>query len=334
MDDVELVASLGDNITKIEVFEDRLKQWIPASLSHPFVLESECHVFIRHLGVTECLDFDALHTLSKESMRPAHLRLNIKRERDGVRSKLKVKRAQTPSSDVQSDGVEIVEASEPEAQSDDVEIVEDSTQATPKPSVNALGKRRYQGTPESSPMTILRPPSTRPHLELDFNALHATSLSPTPPLSPSPVDSEFSSDSLLSAYSRSSMSSVDSVISMPPPSVIPVHVPTYKSKQVWPYGMYTCDMLVGFRQMDSPVLRKHYPQDELFNLVFGVPFVRATYHQNHSAWANSQPVVPLAAILRGHERAGRTLEGLWTCYLASRRHALGEKSKKKSVRSK
>ncbi|KAG1846157.1 hypothetical protein C8R48DRAFT_779649 [Suillus tomentosus] len=160
VDDIELVASLGNNITKIEVFEDRLKQWIPASLSHPFVLESECHVFIRRLGVTECLDFNALHTLSKESMRPAHLRLNIKREHDGVRSKLKVKRAQTPSSDVQSDGVEIVEASEPEAQSDDVEIVEDSTQATPKPSVNALGKRRYQGTPKSSPMTILRPPST------------------------------------------------------------------------------------------------------------------------------------------------------------------------------
>ncbi|KAG1786127.1 uncharacterized protein HD556DRAFT_1449982 [Suillus plorans] len=314
VDDVELVASLGDNITKIEVFEDHLKQWIPASLSHPFVLESECHVFIRRLGVTECLDFDDLHTLSKESMHPAHLCLNIKRERDGVRLKLKVKRAQTPS--------------EPEAQSDDVEIIEDSTQATPKPSVNALGKRRYQGTPESSPMTILLPPSTRPRLELDFDALRATSLSPMPPLTPSPVDLEFSSDSLLSAYSQSSMSSVDSVISMPRPSVIPVHVPTYKIKQVWPHGMYTCDMLVGFHQMDSPVLRKHYPQDVLFNLVFGVPFVRATYHQNCSAWANSQPLAPLAAILRGHECAGRTLEGLWTCYLASRRHVLGEKSKK------
>ncbi|KAG2114123.1 hypothetical protein DEU56DRAFT_985166 [Suillus clintonianus] len=35
VDDAELVASLGDSITKIEVFEDRLKQWIPASLSHP-----------------------------------------------------------------------------------------------------------------------------------------------------------------------------------------------------------------------------------------------------------------------------------------------------------
>ncbi|KAG2114124.1 hypothetical protein DEU56DRAFT_919623 [Suillus clintonianus] len=236
-------------------------------------------------------------------MRPAHLRLNIKRERDGVRSKLKVKRAQTPS--------------EQDFESDDVEIIEDGTQATPKPSVNALGKRRCQGTPESSPIQILRPPSTRPRLELDFDALRATSLSPTPPLSPSPVDSEFSSDSLISAYSRSSMSSVDSIVSMPRPSVIPVHVPTYKGKQVWPY-----------------ILRKHYPQDELFNLVFGVPFVRATYHQNRSAWANSERVPSLASILRGHERAGRTLDGLWTCYLASRRHVLGEKSKKKSIRSK
>jgi hypothetical protein len=320
VDDAELVASLGNNITRIEVFEDRLLQWIPASLSHPFVLESECHIFIRRLGVTECLNFDTLHALSKESMRPAHLRLNIKRERDGVRSKLKVKRAQTPS--------------EPDTESEDVEIVDDSTQATPKPSVNAQGKRRCQGTPESSPVQILEPPSTRPRLELDFDALHATSLSPTPPLSPSPVDSEFSTDSLLSAHSRSSMSSVDSLVPMPPPSIIPAHVPVYRGKHVWPRNMYTCDMLVGFRQMDSPVLRKHYPQDELFDLVFGVPFVRATYHQNHSAWANSQRVPSLAKILRTHERAGRNLDGLWTVFLSERRHVLGEKSKKKSIRLK
>jgi hypothetical protein len=91
VDDMELVASLGDSITRIEVFEDRLLQWIPASLSHPFVLESECHIVIRCLGVTECLDFNALHALSKESMCPVHLHLNIKREHDGVRLKLKVK---------------------------------------------------------------------------------------------------------------------------------------------------------------------------------------------------------------------------------------------------
>jgi hypothetical protein len=121
---------------------------------------------------------------------------------------------------------------------------------------------------------------------------------------------------------------------MPPPSVIPVHVPIYRGKQVWPRSMYTCDMLVGFRQMDSPVLRKHYPQDELFDLVFGVPFVRATYHQNHSAWVNSQRVPSLAKILRAHERAGRKLDGLWTCFLSERRHVLGEKSKKKSIRLK
>ncbi|KAJ8592061.1 hypothetical protein M405DRAFT_75534 [Rhizopogon salebrosus TDB-379] len=95
--------------------------------------------------------------------------------------------------------------------------------------------------------------------------------------------------------------------------------------------MYTCDMIVGFRQMDSPVLRKHYGQEQLFSLVFsGVPFVRATYHDNRSAWANSH----VASILLAHNHAGRSPDGLWSCYKASRRHALGEKSKKKSVKSK
>lgn len=304
---------------KIEVFEDRLKQWIPAPLTHPFTLTSECHIFVRRFGVTDCCDFDTLYNASKESMRPTHLCFNIKRERDGVRTKLKTRQVLIPS--------------ESEAESDDVEIVED-VHATPKPSTHALGKRRWQGTPESSPAQTIRPPSARPRLEQDFDTRHASSLSPTPPPLPlqasTSESSGFSSDSLLSAHSGSSGSSVDSVI-LAPPSVIPIHVPIYKGKHVWPHGMYTCDMVVGFRQMNSPVLRKHYPQEELFNLVFGVPFVRATYHQNRSAWANSKHV---ASILRGHELAGRSVDGLWTCYLASRRHALGEKSKKKSVRSK
>ncbi|KAG1795002.1 hypothetical protein EV424DRAFT_1547694 [Suillus variegatus] len=342
-DDPELVTALGENVTKIEVFEDRLKEWIPASLSHPLTLESECHVFIRRYGITDCHNFDELYNASKESMRPAHLRTNMKLNRDRLRTAINATKRSSPrpvSEDVESSEVEIVDdtpvtptkASE-DVESSEVEVV-DNTLVTPRPSATALGKRpRWFSSPEGSPAQsqTVQPPSARPRLHLDFNSLRATSMSPTPPSSPSPVDSISSSDSLLSTCSTSSASSVDSG-EPKEPSVIPVFVPLYKGKgkHVWPRSMYTIDMVVGFRQMDSLLLRQHYTQEELFSLIFGVPFVRATYHANRSAWANTKTT----SLLLAHERAGRTLDGLWTCYLAARRDALGQTSKKKSVKSK
>ena len=319
-DDPELIASLGENIIKIEVFDDRLKEWIPASLSYPFTLESGCHVFVRRIGVNHCHDFDVLYSASRESMRPHHLRFNIKRERDVVRANLNLK-AQVPVIPM------------PEVMDSDVEIIDVET--TPKPSAKAVGKRRWDGSPESSPVTVqsptFQPPSIRQCTQLDFDDRRATSLSPTPSLSPA--------DSLLSmrSESTSSISSVDSDIFEPGPvftatSILPVYVPSYDGKHVWPHAMYTCDMIDGFRQMDDPVLQKQYGQGELFSRVFsGMPFVHATYHDNRTAWANSQSVT---SILMAHVRAGRSSDGLWSCYKASRRIALGEKSKKKSMKSK
>ncbi|KAG1775787.1 hypothetical protein EV702DRAFT_1046677 [Suillus placidus] len=331
-DDPELVTALGENITKIEVFEDRLKEWIPASLSHPLTLESECHVFIRRYGIADCHNFDELYNTSKESMRPAHLRTNMKLNRDRLRTAINATKQSSPqlaSEHVESSEVEIVD------ESSEVEIV-DNTPVTPRPSTKALGKRpRWFSSPESSPAQsqTVQPPSSRPRLHLDlnfdFDSLRATSMSPMPPPSPSPVDSISSSDSLLLTHSTSSASSIDSG-EPKAPSVIPVFIPSYKGKHVWPRSMYTIDMAAGFRQMDSLLLRQHYSQEVLFGLIFSVPFVRATYHVNRLAWANTKNT----SLLLAHECAGRTLDGLWTCYLAARRDALGQTSKKKSVKSK
>ncbi|KIK35154.1 hypothetical protein CY34DRAFT_17199 [Suillus luteus UH-Slu-Lm8-n1] len=45
-DDPTLVASLGANILKIDVFEECFMRWIPSVLMYPFTLDSRCHVFI------------------------------------------------------------------------------------------------------------------------------------------------------------------------------------------------------------------------------------------------------------------------------------------------
>ncbi|KAG2121292.1 hypothetical protein DEU56DRAFT_760710 [Suillus clintonianus] len=265
-------------------------------LSHPLTLKSECHVFIHRYGTTDCHDFNELYNTSKESMCPVHLRTNMKLNHNRLCMAINATKRSSPQS-----APEDVESSE-------VEIVDD-TQVTPRPSTKALGKRpRWFSSPENSPPVqsqTVQPPSARPHLYLDFDSLRATSMSPTPPPSPSPVDSITSSDSLLSTHLTSSTSSVDPG-EFKPLSVIPVFVPPHKGKHVWPRSMYMMDMATGFRQMDSLLLRQHYSQEILFGLIFGVPFVHATYHVNRSAWANTKKT----SLLLAHERTGRTLDGL------------------------
>ena len=87
--------------------------------------------------------------------------------------------------------------------------------------------------------------------------------------------------------------------------------------------MHTIDMVAGFRQMDDKHLRAMYLQHELFPLIFGVPFIKATYHQNHKVWQ-----VTDHAILAVQEAASHTSLGLWSHYLTAHRRALGQQSKK------
>jgi hypothetical protein len=91
--------------------------------------------------------------------------------------------------------------------------------------------------------------------------------------------------------------------------------------------MYTTDMVTGFQQMDDKNLRARFQQEDLFCRIFGVPFVKATYHDNRRAWQKTDP-----AILASYKAAGRTANGLWSHYLAARREALGEKTKKPTRR--
>ncbi|KAG2368027.1 hypothetical protein BDR07DRAFT_151897 [Suillus spraguei] len=323
-DDPALIDSLGEDINKIEVFEERLQRWIPAGLTYAFSLQSGCHVFIRRRGVTVCEGFNDLYKASRCGVRPPHLRSNMKGERDGVRTKLKKKRNVPVPSDTESD----------------VEIVEMPI----TPMTVGKGKRRCEGSPNApipvrrqldlddfdacraSSMSPTPPPSApqttlsscvRHHPDLDdFDARRASSMSPTPPSAP---------QTTLSSRLASVKASYTTE-----PSIIEVFVPAYNStKQVWPQGMYTTDMVTGFQQMDDKNLRARFQQDDLFRRIFGVPFVKATYHDSRRAWQKTDP-----AILASYEAAGQTVNGLWSHYLAARREALGEKTKKPTRRAK
>ncbi|KAG1762675.1 hypothetical protein EV702DRAFT_1052301 [Suillus placidus] len=297
-DDPALVDSLGTNIKKIDVYEESFMRWIPSILTHPFTLDSGCHIFIRRHGVTECSDFDELFKSSKLMTRPSHMRFNMKGERDSIRKKMKQRQTSIAAS------------------SSDVEILDNEILLTPK---LALGKRRWAQSPSQEQGTRLAARVRLATSEDDFDARRATLLSPTPPLITSSSTSKDDSDAPPPLKTHQSAQAA--------PRIMPVHVPIYdctKPQQVWPQGMYTVDMVVGFQQMDIPKLRSFYGQEQLFRLIFGdSPFVKATYHENCKAWGKT----PLT-ILKTHKQSGRTQDGLWANCLASCHIALGLESKK------
>ena len=183
--------------------------------------------------------------------------------------------------------------------SSDVEIIEDL------PMLPRAQKRQRS----ESPVTPL------PSQDLPISPW---SLSPTLLLSqasPSP------SPSLSSIYV--SLPASQPAITMPP--VVPVVVPKYPCRgRAWPWGMYTVDMVQGFKQLSDKRLSRAHSLPTLFQLVFGVPFVKPTYYDNLKAWTKSHH-----GLLEESERAGRCQAGLWSSYLAARRQALGERSKVK-----
>jgi hypothetical protein len=164
-DDPALVASLGDNILKIDVFEECFMRWIPSVLMYPFTLDSWCHIFVRRHGITDCSDFDDLFKSSKLVAHPTHMHFNMKGECDSLRKMNKQRQASAAAS------------------SSDVEII-DNMQLTPKPT---LGKHHRLTTPPLSPTQLLSDSDN------DFDTRLASSMSPMPPLimssSPSPVES-------------------------------------------------------------------------------------------------------------------------------------------------
>ncbi|KAG1760624.1 hypothetical protein EDD22DRAFT_848357 [Suillus occidentalis] len=296
-DDPELVASLGTDIHKIEVYDEHFRRWIPTALTHTISLESGCHLFLRRYGVIQCDGFQELLTASKHTSRPRHLRFNMTGERDIVRTKLKAKR----------------------------EIIEIPS----SPVITVKREREESCELAFTPM--------RPRLDVeDFNSRYTTSMSPTP--SPLLIRSGSPPRDTFSMSYSSSTSSVLSVASSHPttaptrqqpttiPTITAIPVPHYdpaKPWQVWPHGMHTIDMVAGFRQMDDKQLRAIHLQHELFPLVFGVPYVKATYHHNRKMWQ-----VTDHAVLAEHEAAGHSSLGLWSHYLDARRKALGQQSKK------
>lgn len=324
-DNPELVASLGADIHKIEVYDEHLQRWIPTALTHTISLESGCNVFLRRYGVMHCNSFQELLMASKCISRPRHLRFNMTGERDAVRMKLKAKQEQVLLPDP---GAEV--------------------EVTETPSSPAITVKREREESQELTSTPVRP---RLMVE-DFNSRRAISISPTP--SPLPLRSHsvisLSSSPPCDTISMSISSSASSVISLASshhstasvevssaptrrqatsvniPTITPIPVPNYdpaKPSQVWPHSMHTINMVAGFRQMDDKLLRARYFQHELFPLVFGVPFVKATYHHNHKMWRVTDHTV-----LTEHEAAGHTPLGLWSHYLNARRRALGQESKK------
>jgi len=226
----------------------------------------------------------------------------------------------------------------------DVEIVEMPI----TPMTVGKGKCRCEGSPQDIDIDAPIPVHRRLNLN-DFDGCRASSMSPTPP--PSAPQTTLSSrvrhqPDLDDFDARRASSMSPTPLSAPQttlsphlasgakashttePSIIEVFVPAYDStKRVWPQGMYTTDMVTGFQQMDDKNLRARFQQEDLFCHIFGVPFVKATYHDNRRAWQKTDP-----AILASYKAAGRTANGLWSHYLAACREALGEKTKKPTRR--
>ena len=107
----DVVASLGDDIYDIEVYEDSMMCWIATSLDHSFTVKLKGHVFVWHLGVMECFGFDEHYQLSRQLSQPQHFWFNMKAECEGVRAKAKQKPVVFPSDT--DDEVEIIAHSAP-----------------------------------------------------------------------------------------------------------------------------------------------------------------------------------------------------------------------------
>ncbi|KAF8131121.1 hypothetical protein EV363DRAFT_1398922 [Boletus edulis] len=125
----KLVAWLGDNIVKIEVFEDQLMRWITTDLQHTFTLEPKCHLFLHRYGVTDCQHFDEELQVAKQQSRPRHLHFNMTAERQALRQKEKQK-------------ARLSTTMGPEDSDNEVEIIED-VDATPVPRVTAKQGLQY-----------------------------------------------------------------------------------------------------------------------------------------------------------------------------------------------
>ena len=151
------------------------------------------------------------------------------------------------------------------------------------------------------------------------------SISPTLPLSQAlPLPLPLPLPLLSSIYV--SLPAPQPAITMPP--VVPVVVPKYLCHgHAWPWGMYIVDMVQGFKQLSNKRLSCMHSLPTLFQLVFGVPFVKPTYYDNLKAWTKSHH-----SLLEESECAGHCQAGLWSSYLAARRQALGERSKVKVCR--
>ncbi|KAG1719108.1 uncharacterized protein EDB91DRAFT_1257907 [Suillus paluster] len=376
-DDPDLIALLGEDLRKMEVYEEHTNRWIPAGLSHTFSLKSGCNVFIRRYGVSRCRDFQELLNISRQGTRPRHLRFNMTGERDAVRTKLKCKdtilkvegpvNTLTKAKRQREESCE-VETSTPTRPRLAVDADFDSRRAislSPTPPVNVdFDSRRTISLSPTPPVDVdfdsrcaislspTPPPLETQHgtrrcdwdddlVEADFDSRRAISLSPTPPLSPNaPFSVSLTTSSSSSILTLSSDQSISMLLPASRTRVrstrmssqrhahtatlvqVPLYDPNSK-RQVWPHGMFTVDMTAGFHQMDNKILRATYQQEELFQHVFGVPFVKATYHQNRKAWQTTN-----LNVLAEHEAAGHTPAGLWSRYLAARRDALGEQSKK------
>jgi hypothetical protein len=51
-------------------------------------------------------------------------------------------------------------------------------------------------------------------------------------------------------------------------------------------------MATGLHQLNNPRLCDALPQEEPFERIFDVPYMKATYHQNHWAWIDADPTHP------------------------------------------
>jgi hypothetical protein len=312
---------IGLTFDAVELLDVASRSWLRIRKGHAVRLTVNLHIFLRCRGV-ECLDFDLHYNLFVRPPRTPNIRTNMRGERDFLASPANdptksnsdlavVSRESTPKWSAKPRRERLLVEDD---SGSELEIVEDyiplprhklggkaTTAHGSQPWVSdglGLGKRKIKDEPSTSQLPAKRHRSLVSRLAskggfTDPINIESLSDSPTPSASPTIPHIPPSSPSPSRSLGERRNLSPDPELGFAPR---------------WPLAYHTCDMLDGFRRMDSKKMIAKYPTvEDRFVEVFEHGFHNATYYDaRRRLKAMKQTDID-------HSRdAMRTPEGLWS----------------------
>ncbi|RPD74677.1 hypothetical protein L226DRAFT_613483 [Lentinus tigrinus ALCF2SS1-7] len=191
-------------------------------------------------------------------------------------------------------------------------------------------------SPTGSSPPLYSPPNSTEGLPItpqDYAYIPHTPVSPVPPQTPTissesslalavaePLSSPPSLPSRLPQVSQARVHEATTSTRAPSPSPAPPPVsrispspsphprPSGNSSKAWPYGMYVCDMVEGFRRMNE--LMPPLKQAEAFTKVFGVAYKKSTVCNHRKAWHDAPP-----NLIEEWMNLGRDDRALWNEFI-------------------